>query len=119
MSKAAEEVLAQMANDAEEREQRLADRQASGSDRREKRTVERLEDVVKGISESLRGRMTKLEAKMQSQWETFEQKWEDEIVQLKLGSKEGAITMAEYRIRTNVQAELEKLWTDRMGKRRR
>ena len=72
--------------------------------------------MVAGISESLNGRMTNLEAKMQSQWETFEQKWEDETVQLEAGSKEGSVFVAKYRIPTSVQAEMEKLWTKRMEK---
>ena len=86
--------------------------------------VELLDDVVKKsvnevvavISQSLNGRMTNLEAKMQKQWETFKQKWEDETVQLEPGSKEGTIIVAKYRIRTSVQAEMEKLWMKRMEK---
>ena len=66
-------------------------------------------EVVAEISESLHGRMTNWEAKLQSQCETFEKTWEDKIVQLEPGSKEGAITLAEYRIRSSVQAELEEL----------
>ena len=62
-SKAAKELLVQMANDAEKRE---ADRLASDADRRDRRMVERLGDVVKGISESLHGRKTNLEAKMKN-----------------------------------------------------
>ena len=77
-----------MATDADTREKRLADRLASDSDVRDKRMVERLDGVVKGISEFLHGRMTNMETKTQSQRETFEQKWEDKIVQLKPGSKE-------------------------------
>ena len=63
-SKAAKELLVQMANDAEKRE---ADRLASDADMRDRRMVERLDDVVKRISESLHGRKTILEAKMQNQ----------------------------------------------------
>ena len=62
-------------------------RMATSVDMRDKRMVERLDDVVKEISESPNGRMTNLEAKMQHQWEAFYQKWEDKIVQLKPGSK--------------------------------
>ena len=115
-SKAAKEVLAQIANVAETREKRLADRLASDSDMKGRRMVERLDDVVKEISESMNGRMTNLEAKMQKQWEMFAKKWEDKIVQLEPGSKEGTITMAECRIQKNVQAEVERLWTERMEK---
>ena len=53
---------------------------------------------------------------MQSQWETFKQKWEDETVQLEAGSKEGSVFVAKYRFPTSVQAEMEKLWTKRMEK---
>ena len=38
------------------------------------------------------------------------------IVQLEPGSKEGTITLAEYRVRASVQADMEKLWTERMEK---
>ena len=62
-----------------------------------KRMVEHLDIVVKGISVSLDGRKTKLEAKMQNQWGTFERAWE-KIAQLEPGSKEGKIALAEYRI---------------------
>ena len=53
--------------------------------------ADRLDDVVKKsvngvvieISESLHVRMTNLEAKMQSQLGAFEEKWKEQIVQLK------------------------------------
>ena len=47
-------------------------------------------------------------------WVAFDKKWEDKIVQLEPGSKEGAITMAESRIRKSVQKEMEGVWRDRM-----
>ena len=61
---------------------RLAGRLASDSDMKENCTADRLEDVVNKsvkevvaeISKSLHGRMTKLEAKARSGWETFEKK---------------------------------------------
>ena len=79
--------------------------------------ADRLDDVVKKsvnevvaeISEPLHVWMTNWEAKLQSQRETIEQKWEDKMVQVEPGSKEGAITLAEYRIRSSVQAGLEEL----------
>ena len=55
----------------------MADRLASDSHTRDKRVVERSDDVAKGISDSLHGEMTNPEAKMLNQWETFEQKRED------------------------------------------
>ena len=76
----------------------MADRLASDSDMRDRRVVERLDDVVK----------------MQNQWEMFDKKWENKIVQLQPRSKEGTITMAVHPIQKNVQAELEMLCTDRM-----
>ena len=86
--------------------------------------ADRLDDVAKNsvnevvaeISESLNGRMSNWDAKMQSHWRTFEKKWEEHIVQVEPGSKESAITLAEYRIRSSVQADMEKLWTERMEK---
>ena len=93
----------------------MAGRLASDSDMWDERMVERLDDVVKGIFEFVHGRTTNLEAKLQRQWEAFEQKWEDKIVQLKPGSKEGSVSLAEYRIRTSVHADMEKLWTERVN----
>ena len=63
--KAATEVTVQMASDSDMREKRLADRLDSVV----KKSVN---EVVAGISESLHGRMTSLEAKKQNLWETFE-----------------------------------------------
>ena len=37
-------------------------------------------------------------------------------MQLEPGSEEGTISLAQYRIRSSVQAEMEKLWTERMEK---
>ena len=74
-----------MASDAEKREQSLTNLLANDSDIRDRRSVERLDN------ESLNGRLTNLEAKMQNQWKIFGDKWEDKMVQL-----EGAITMAEF-----------------------
>ena len=37
-------------------------------------------------------------------------------MQLEPGSKEGTIYMAEFRIRVSVQADLEKLWSERLEK---
>ena len=52
-SKATKKMASLMMKDAEEREQRLVER--------DRRMMEHLDDVVKGISESLEGRMTNLE----------------------------------------------------------
>ena len=43
---------------------------------------------------------TLIDSRIQHHWEAFEKKWEDKIVQLELGSKDGTIAMAENRIRT-------------------
>ena len=94
----------------------MADRLASDVDQRDKCIVDSLDFVVKGISESLDGRMTNLKGRTQHQRETFERKWEDKIVQLEPGSKEGTISLAEHRIRTSVQTEMEKTWMERMEK---
>ena len=60
---------------------------------------EHLGKVVKEIFDSLEGRLTNLEAEVQTQWTAFE-KWEDRIVEL--DSKEGTV-MAERLIRLSVQ----------------
>ena len=39
---------------------------------------------------------------------------ENKIAQLELGSKDGVISMAEFRIRTEVQKTVDKNWNDRM-----
>ena len=75
----AKQPMTLMVRDAEKREQCLVDRLASDFDQRDKRMVAHLDDVVKGISESLGGRMTNLEATMQNQWAAFEKKWENPI----------------------------------------
>ena len=62
-----------MMRDAEKREQRLVER--------DKRMMEHLDVVVKGISESLEVRMTNSEVKVQTQWTAFERKWEEKIVE--------------------------------------
>ena len=56
---------------------------------------------------------TEIDSRILLHWEAFEKKWEDKIVQLERGSKNGAITMAENRNRTSVQKELESIWRDR------
>ena len=47
----------------------------------------------------------------------FEKKWENKIEQLEPGSTDGVISLAEFRIRTEVQKTLDKNWKDRMGKK--
>ena len=59
---------------------------------------------------------TQIDSKIQHHWEVFEKKWEDKIVQLEPGSKEGTITMTENRMCTNVQKEMEKVWRERMDR---
>ena len=56
---------------------------------------------------------TLIDSRMRRHWVAFD-KWEDKIVQLEPGSKEGTITMAESRIRKSVQKEMEGVWRDRM-----
>ena len=57
-SKATKEMASLMMKDAEEREQRFVERDS--------RMMEHLDAAVKRISDSLEGRMTNLEAKMQT-----------------------------------------------------
>ena len=68
-----------------------------------------------GLTKDLQGRMTEWESEMQQQWLHFE-KWEDKIVQMKLGTVEGHVAVAELRIRLSLQGELEKRWFDRLGR---
>ena len=110
-SKAEKEMMTIMVRDAERREQRTVDRLTGNFGQRDKRVMEHLDGVVKEISESLEERTTNLEAKMQT---AFEKKWEEKIVEP--DSNEGAIALAEYRIRTSVQTEMEKIWPERMEK---
>ena len=44
----------------------------------------------------------------------FEKKWENRIEQLEPGSKDGVISLAEFRIWTEVQKNVDKNWKDRM-----
>ena len=46
------------------------------ADRLDDVVMKSVNEVVAEIFESVHGRMTKLEAKMQHQWDTFEKKWE-------------------------------------------
>ena len=112
---AAKEMMTLLVKDAEKRVQRLVDRLTSDFDQRDKRLMEHLDTVVKGISESIEGRMTNLEATMQNQWTAFEKKWVEKIVEP--DSKKGTTALAEYRIRTSVQTEMEKIRAERIGKR--
>ena len=72
--------------------------------------MEHLNEVVKGITETLAARMSDLEGKMQPRWTAFQRKWEEKIIEP--DSDEGTITMAEHRIRTSAQNEMEKIWND-------
>ena len=56
---------------------------------------------------------TQIDSRIRRHWVAFD-KWEDKIVQLEPGSTEGAIAMAESRIRKSVQKEMKGVWRDRM-----
>ena len=75
--------------------------------------------AVHGLTAELHGKMTEWESKVQQQWVDFEQKLEDKIVQLEPGSVEGTVSLAEHRIRMNVQIEMDKTWSDRLEKENR
>ena len=78
--------------------------------------------AVTCLTSALRSRMqvweghvgTQIDSRIRRHWVAFEKKWEDKIVQLEPGSTEGAIAMAESRIRKSVQKEMEGVWRDRM-----
>ena len=66
-------------------------------------TVEKpVSNAVGGLTSELHNRMrlwegqmeTQLKSQIQQHWDIFEEKWEDNIVQLEPGSKEGAGAMA-------------------------
>ena len=57
---------------------------------------------------------TQIDSRIRHHWVAFDKKWEDKIVQLEPGSKEGAITITESRIWKSVQKEVEGVWRDRM-----
>ena len=67
--------------------------------------------MEQGISESLDGRMSDRETRMQTRWTAFERKWEEKIIEP--DCKEGTITNAEHRIPMSVQGEMENVWKDR------
>ena len=79
------------------------------ADRLDDVVMKSVNEVVAETFESLHGRMTMLEAKMQHQWED---------VRKGMGRENSCSwnQVAECRIRTSVQADLEKLWTKRMEK---
>ena len=88
-------------------------------------TVERaVNNAVTSLTSDLHNRVqswegqveTQIDSRIQHHWEAFEKKWEDKIVQLEPGSEEGTITMAQNRICTNVQKEMEKVWRERMDR---
>ena len=51
--------------------------------------------------------VTQIDSRIPHHWEASVKKWEGNVVQLEPGSKDGTIAMAENRLRTNVQKELE------------
>ena len=57
------------------------------ADRLDDVVMKSVNEVVAETFESLHGRMTMLEAKMQHQWRTLEKDWEEKIVQLEPGGR--------------------------------
>ena len=79
------------------------------------------EDAVGRLSGELHHNLKNWEAQLKDMMQThlndhrsdFE-KWENKITQLEPGSKDCVISMAEFRIRTEVQKTVDKDWKDRM-----
>ena len=61
---------------------------------------------------------TQIDSRIRHHWVAFDKKWEDKIVQLEPGSKEGAITITESRIWKSVQKEVEGVWIAWRGRKR-
>ena len=106
-SKTTKEMVSLVVKDAEQMEQRLVET--------DKRMLEYLDVVVKGISDSLEGRKTKFGSKSAEPVDDVckEMGREDRGTRL----QEGAITLAEHHIRTSEQIEMEKMWKERMEKK--
>ena len=105
-------------------------RMQAENDRREENLFSRLQVSLKSAAEDAVGRLSgelyhnlknweaKLEDKMQTHLNEHrsdsEKKWENKIEQLEPGSTDGVISLAEFRIRTEVQKTVDKNWKDRM-----
>ena len=94
--KAAREMMEAMVGDSDMREKRMTDHPDGV-------LKKSLSDAVKEMGESLTGRVTLWESKMQQQLVDFEKKWEYKIVQVEPGSVEGTISAAEHRVLVSVQ----------------
>ena len=97
----------------------MMQRMQAENDRREENLFSRLQVSLKSAAEDAVGRLSgelyhnlkKWEAQLENKMQThlndhrsdFEKKWENKIAQLEPGSKDGVISMAEFRIRTEVQ----------------
>ena len=125
------DVNKELADDAAEKAvSKMMQRMQAENDRREENLFSRLQVSLKSAAEDAVGRLSgelyhnlknweaQLEDKMQTHLNDhrsdFEKKWENKIAQLEPGSKDGVISMAEFRIRTEVQKTVDKNWKDRM-----
>ena len=109
---------------------KIMQRMQADNDRREENLFSRLQVSLKSAAEEAVGRLSaelyhnlkSWEAKMDNKMQThlnnhrldFEEKWGNTLAQLELGSKDGVISMAEFRIRSEVQKTVDKNWKDRM-----
>ena len=109
---------------------KMMQRMQAENDRREENIFSRLQVALKSAAEDAVGRLSgelyhnlknweaQLEDKMQTHLNEhrsdFEKKWESKIEQLEPGSKDGVISPAEFRLRTEVQKTVDKNWKDRM-----
>ena len=64
-----------------------------------------MNNAVTSLTSDLHNRLQSWEGQVETQIDSgaFEKKWEDKIVQLEPGSKEGAITNVEHLMRMSVQ----------------
>ena len=103
----------------------MMQRMQADIDRREENLLFRLQDSLKSAAEEAVGRLSgelyhnlksweaKMDDKVQTQLHDHRsdfEKWENKIAQLEPGPKDGVISMAESRIRTEVQKTVDKNW---------
>ena len=109
---------------------KMMQRMQAENDRREENLFSRFQVSLKSAAEDAVGRLsgelyhnlTNWEATLEDKMQThlnehrsdFEKKCEKKIEQLEPGSKDGVISLAEFRIRTEVQKTVDKNWKDRM-----
>ena len=101
-----EDITSRLMQDAADRDRRLAER--------DQKMMEQLTGLLKGVSDTMDGRMSDLEQRVQHQWTVFEKKVGGKMVQL--DDKEAEVTQAEHRIKLAVQRDADERLGNRMDK---